>query len=75
MGKVIGGAIVVLGIWVGMEIASHGPSGAFDGAFASFVDEAPAEEVDDRSTAQRSGDAVARAHAEAETRRERMLGE
>lgn len=75
MGKVIVGVIVVLGIWVGMEIANHGPSGAFDGAFASFVDEAPAEEVDDRTTARRSGDAVARAHAEADARRNRMLGE
>lgn len=75
MGKVIGGAIVILGIWVGVEVATNGPSRAFGGAFADFVEAVPEEEVDDRSTARRSGDAVEQAHREAEARRNRMLGE
>ena len=74
MGKVMMGLIVVVGLWVGVEFFTEGPSRAFDGAFAGFfrVDTA---EVDTRSTARRAGDSVSRAQAETEARRERMLGE
>ena len=75
MGKVITGLIVVIGIWVGIEIADKGPSRAFDGLFAEFVSEGEAEVVDNRSTARRSGDAVERARDAAAERRERMLAE
>ena len=74
MGKVMTGLIVVVGLWVGVEFFTEGPSRAFDGAFAGFfgVDTAKA---DTRSTAQRAGDSVRRSQAKAEARRERMLGE
>ena len=72
MGKVMTGLIVVVGIWVGVELFTHGPSRAFDGAFASFF-RADAAEVDTRSTAQRAGNSVRRSQAEAVARRERML--
>lgn len=77
MGKVIAGMIVVLGIWVGVEVMTNGPARAFDGAFAGFMSEGEnAEaEVQTRSTARRSGDAVERARDEASARRERMLAE
>ena len=77
MGKVITGAIVVLGLWVGVEVMTHGPARAFDGAFAGFMSDAEddAAVVDDRSTARRSGDAVERARDAATARRDRMLGE
>jgi len=75
MGKVVTGLIVVIGIWVGVEIAQNGPSRAFDGLFAGFVSDGETEIVDNRSTARRSGDAVERARDAATERRERMLGE
>lgn len=74
MGKVMIGMIVVVGLWVGMEFFSQGPSGAFNGAFAGFSGSGKAE-VDTRSTARRAGDSVSRSQAEAEARRARMLGE
>lgn len=74
MGKVMTGLIVVVGLWVGVEFFTEGPSRAFDGAFASFF-ESTALEADTRSTAQRAGDSVSRSRDEAEARRARMLGE
>ena len=74
VGKVMTGLIVVLGVWVGVELFTHGPSRAFDGAFAGFFG-AETVEIDTRSTAQRAGGAVSRSQAGAEARRERMLGE
>lgn len=75
MGKVITGLIVVLGLWVGVEVMTEGPSRAFDGAFAGFMGADDGAEVDDRSTARRTGDAVERARDQATARRDRMLGE
>jgi hypothetical protein len=74
MGKVMIGLIVVMGLWVGMEFFSEGPSRAFNGAFAGWSGSEKAE-VDTRSTAQRAGDSVNRSQAAAEARRARMLGE
>ncbi len=74
MSKVFGAVIVVLGIWVGVEFMTEGPSRAFGGAFASFFSASEAPQ-DRRSTARRAGDSVSRAQAEAEARRERMLGD
>lgn len=74
MGKVMIGLMVVVGLWVGMEFFSKGPSRAFNGAFAGWSGSEKAE-VDTRSTAQRAGDRVSRSQAEAEARRARMLGE
>jgi hypothetical protein len=79
MGKVIAGLIAVAGIWVGLEFMNEGPSRAFDGMFADLLTRsgpsAEAKPIDERSTAQRAGDSVARARDEAEARRTRMLGE
>ena len=71
MGKVIGLLITVVGIWAGVEIATHGVDGAFDGAFAG-ENASSAERI---TTPQRAGRAVEAAHAESEERRARMLGE
>ncbi len=76
MGKVVTGLIVVLGLWVGVELVTKGPSRAFDGIFAGlFTSGEAARPVDTRSTAQRAGAAVERARDETEARRARMLGE
>lgn len=77
MSKVIGGLIVVAGIWVGVEFVTQGPSRAFDGAFASFFSgtNSSVAATERRSTAQRAGDAARVARDEAEARRERMLAE
>ena len=75
MGKFIGGLILVIGIWVGVEIMTTGPSQAFGGLFAGFTSSSETGDVDNRSAARRAGDAVARARDEATARRERMLAE
>jgi len=75
MGKVLGGLIVVAGIWIGVEFVTEGPSRAFGGFFSGFVSSSDSKEIDDRSTARRAGDSVARARDEASARRARMLGE
>jgi hypothetical protein len=74
MGTVFKAILLVVALWVGVEFFAEGPSRAFDGAFAGFFG-ADAAEGETPSTAQRAGDAVSRSQAEAEARRERMLGE
>jgi len=74
MGKVLTGLIVAVGIWVGVEFFTQGPSRAFDGAFAGFF-EAETVEVLTPATVQRAGDSVSRSLAEAEARRKGVLGE
>ncbi len=79
MGKVIGGLIVIVGIWMGVELMTLGPSRAFGGIFSDLglgsSSEAEAEEVDSLGTARRAGDSVARARDATESRRAKMLGE
>lgn len=87
MGKVIAGLIAVIGIWMGVEMVSMGPSRAFDGLFADLFSSPSGssspgasaspgiKEVDRPSTAQRAGRSVTRARDDVEARRERMLGE
>lgn len=75
MGKIIGLLLVVVGIWVGVEVYSNGVDGAFGGVLASRAGDRPAAEVDRRSTPRRAGDAVENAHAAADARREKLLGE
>lgn len=75
MGKVVTGLIVVIGLWVGVEFMTKGPSQAFDGLFAELFTSGEAKQVDTRSTAQRAGASVERARDETEARRARMLGE
>ena len=43
MQKAIGMLIIVLALWTAIEVYTNGPAGAFDGAFASFVDEEEGE--------------------------------
>ena len=71
MGKVIGLLVTVVGIWAGVEVATHGVDGAFDGAFAR-EGATSAERV---TTPQRAGRAVEAAHGASDERRARMLGE
>jgi hypothetical protein len=76
MGKILGILLVVVGIWLGLEVYLNGMQGAFGGALASLEGSADEQAIrDPRSVPQRAGDAVERAHAEAEARLERMLGE
>ena len=76
MGKIFGILLVVVGIWLGLEVYQNGMQGAFGGAMASLGGSADEQTVGNpRSVPQRAGDAVERAHAEAEARFERMLDE
>jgi hypothetical protein len=76
MAKIFGILLVVVGIWLGLEVYQNGMQGAFGGALASLGDPVDEDAVrDPRSLPQRAGAAAERAHAEAEARLERMLGE
>lgn len=76
MAKIFGILLVVVGLWLGLEVYQNGIQGAFGGALASLDGSADEQAVrDSRSVPQRAGDAVERAHAEAEARLHRMLGE
>ena len=76
MGKIFGILLVVVGIWLGLEVYLNGMEGAFGGALASFGESADEQAVrDTRSVPRRAGDAVQRAHGDAEERLNRMLGE
>ncbi len=68
MGKVFGIALIVIGIWVGLEVYTKGVGGAFGGIFANAY-EAPAE----RSTPDRAADALQRAYNKSEERVDRQL--
>jgi phytoene/squalene synthetase len=74
MGRLIGLLLGVAGIWAATEVYLHGTAGAFGGGFARLAGES-ATEQDGRSLGVRAGDAVGRARAEAEERRERLLAE
>jgi hypothetical protein len=74
MGRIFGLLLGVLGIWAAAEVYLHGTAGAFGGAFASLSGEEAAD-ADVRSLGPRAGDEVGRAHAEADARRERLLGD
>lgn len=78
MRKVITGLIVVASFWVGTEVMNEGPSRAFGGLFKSFLSNSSAaasQYIDEKRTAHRAGDAVARARDEANHRREKMLSQ
>jgi hypothetical protein len=74
MAKIFGLLLIVLGAWVGLELYTEGPSHAFGSAFASLMgSESSGSGEERRSTAQRAGSTVARAHRESEARFDRML--
>jgi hypothetical protein len=70
MGRIFGILFICLAIWVGIEIYFEGTQNAFGGVFASSA--APRDE---RTTPQRAGDAVNRAHAASRERLERELSD
>ena len=76
MGKILGLAMLVTALWVGMEVYQEGVDGAFGGTFAALGnsdgDEAPR---DGRSIPRRAGDKAQSAHDAAADRRARMLEE
>ena len=74
MGRIISLLLAVVGIWVGVEVYTHGVDGAFDGALARFGGD-ETEHVTPATAPQRAGRAVESAHAAADERRSRMLGE
>ncbi len=72
MGKVMLIGAIVLVVWAGLEIQTHGVEGAFNGLFA------PAGQEEARaitSTPQRAGDRVRNALQQGEDRTNRMLRE
>jgi hypothetical protein len=76
MGKIFGILLAVVGIWLVLEVYLNGTQGAFGGVLARLDGSATEQAVaSPRSVPQRAGEAVERAHAEAEARLERMLGE
>jgi hypothetical protein len=76
MAKIFGMLLLVVGIWLGLEVYQNGMQGAFGGAMASLGGSADEQTIrDPRSVPQRAGAAAERAYAEAEARRNRMLGE
>jgi hypothetical protein len=75
MGKVFGILLIVGLVWIGLELYTEGPSRAFGGAFASFAGKSIPNDDPELSTPQRAGASVARAHHEADERRDRMLQE
>jgi len=75
MGRIISMLLAVLGIWVGVEVYTHGVNGAFDGALARFGSDDAEAEVTPGTAPQRAGRAVEAAHAEADARRSKLLGE
>jgi hypothetical protein len=74
MGRIISMLLAVGTIWVCVEVYTNGLNGAFDGAFARFGGE-ETEEVTPGSAPQRAGRAVESAHAAADERRSKLLGE
>jgi hypothetical protein len=74
MGRIFGILFIAVGIWVGLEIYLEGTRNAFGGAFAFFEKESDAPR-DTRTTPQRAGDAVRRAHDEGLAREERLIPE
>ena len=77
MGKAFGVLLIVGMVWIGLELYMEGPSRAFGGALAFLAPPAASggSDEDSLSTPQRAGAAVARAHREADERRDRMLKE
>ncbi len=74
MAKIFGILLVVVGIWLGLEVYLNGMQGAFGGALASLDGSATGQAAaNPRSVPQRAGDAVERAHDEAQARLNRML--
>ena len=72
MGSVLKIAAIVLVLWVGFELHTHGVDGAFGGMFASANS---SESKDTRTVSQRAGNSAAQAHQQADERRQKMLGE
>lgn len=75
MGKFVGLLLTVVCIWAALEVYNEGVNGAFGGALARFGDGEEAAAADTRSTPQRAGEAVGRAHAASDARREKLLGD
>jgi len=75
MGRMIGILLMVLGVWVGVEVYSHGVQGAFGGALSGLGGQPREERREAISVPQRAGAAVQRAHGEADERRNRLLEE
>lgn len=70
MGRVFGILLLVVGLWVGAEIFTHGVDGAFGGILARGGDPATA---DSAPVTRRAGDAVRRAYDQSEDRLDRAL--
>jgi len=71
MGKTIGLLLGVIAIWITVEIYTQGLDNAFGGLFAAR----DGSDASRASTAQRVGNAVARAHRERDERYDRVMPE
>jgi hypothetical protein len=75
MGKLISMVLMVLGVWVAVEVYTHGVDGAFDGALASRSADRSESSASMASLPKRAGDKVGAAYADADARRKKLLGE
>jgi hypothetical protein len=75
MGKLISMVLMVLGIWVAVEVYTHGVDGAFGGALTTRSANGDESSASTASLPRRSGDKVEAAHAAADARRNKLLGE
>jgi hypothetical protein len=66
--------IIALALWTAIELFTEGPAGAFDGAFAVFLDEE--EREDDYTWApERAGNKLRKSHEERAAAIDRLTGE
>ena len=65
----------MLALWVGLEVYTKGFDHAFDGALASFGSGESRPAGQSSRPTERARDAVTDAHAEAEARRQKLLGD
>jgi hypothetical protein len=73
MGKFVGLLLTVFCIWAALEVYNEGVHGAFGGKLARFADGDEVVAADTRTTPQRAGAAVGRAHVAADERRNKLL--
>ena len=74
MQKVIGMGIIVLALWAAVELFTQGPTDAFDGAFASLLDEEE-READYTWAPERARNKLQKSHQGRAEAIERMTGE
>ena len=75
MGRLFGIIVIVAGLWAAAEIYNEGTANAFGGALTRLGMVQAAQPGEEQHVGQRAGNRVSKSQAEAEARRNRMLGE